>query len=42
MHGDAPVFRLGSFWGAFAFTLLAGFVLVLMYTGDNPFIYFQF
>ncbi|MDD6933289.1 MAG: MBOAT family protein [Eubacteriales bacterium] len=42
VHGDAPVFRLGSFWGTFAFALLAGFVLVLMYTGDNPFIYFQF
>ena len=42
VHGDLPILRLGSFWGTFAFALLAGLVLVLMYTGDNPFIYFQF
>lgn len=41
-HGMTPVFRLNTYSGALAFTLLAGFCLILMYTGDNPFIYFQF
>ena len=42
VHGRMPVFRLNTYFGALAFTLLAGFCLILMYTGDNPFIYFQF
>lgn len=42
VHGEMPIFRLNTFFGALAFTLLAGFCLILMYTGDNPFIYFQF
>ena len=37
-----PRFRAGTFSGAFAMTLLVGLTLVLMYTGGNPFIYFQF
>ena len=41
-HGMTPAFRLNTYSGALAFTLLAGFCLILMYTGDNPFIYFQF
>lgn len=42
IHGDSPVFRLGSFSGTLGFALLVGFTLILMYTGENPFIYFQF
>lgn len=42
VHGMTPVFRLNTYSGALAFTLLVGFCLILMYTGDNPFIYFQF
>ena len=42
VHGEMPVFRLNTFFGALAFTLLVGLCLILMYTGDNPFIYFQF
>ena len=42
VHGEMPVFRLSTFSGALAFTLLAGLCFILMYTGDNPFIYFQF
>ena len=42
VHGEMPIFRLNTFFGVLAFTLLAGFCLILMYTGDNPFIYFQF
>lgn len=42
IHGRTPALRLGTFGGTLAFTLLAGMALVLMYTGENPFIYFQF
>ena len=42
VHGEMPRFRAGSFSGAFAMTLLVGLTLVTMYTGGNPFIYFQF
>ena len=42
VHGQLPIFRLGSFGGTLGFLLLAGMVLILMYTGANPFIYFQF
>ena len=42
IHGDSPTFRLGTFRGTLGFALLIGFTLILMYTGDNPFIYFQF
>ena len=42
VHGEMPRFRAGTFSGAFAMTLLVGLTLVLMYTGGNPFIYFQF
>ena len=42
VHGEMPMFRLDTFTGVLAFTLLVGFCVILMYTGDNPFIYFQF
>ena len=37
-----PMLKYGSFWGTLGLTLLAGFAVLLMYTGDSPFIYFQF
>lgn len=42
LDGSFPVLRRGSFAGTLVLTLLIGFTLVLMYTGENPFIYFQF
>ena len=42
VDGAFPALRRGSFLGTLALTLLAGFALALMYTGENPFIYFQF
>ena len=42
LEGSAPALLQGSFFGTLALTLLIGLTLVLMYTGDNPFIYFQF
>ena len=42
VQAEMPIFKLNTFTGALAFTLLVGFCLILMYTGDNPFIYFQF
>ena len=42
VQGALPLFRLGTFAGTLGFALLAGFTLILMYTGENPFIYFQF
>ena len=42
IHGALPMFRLGTFTGTLAYALLVGMVLILMYTGANPFIYFQF
>ena len=42
IHGELPAFRLGTFAGTLGFALLVGFALILMYTGANPFIYFQF
>ena len=42
VHAALPVFRLDTFFGALGFVLLVGFCLILMYTGENPFIYFQF
>ena len=38
----APMLAWGTFSGTLGLTLLIGFTLVLMYTGDSPFIYFQF
>lgn len=38
----APVLKYGAFSGTLALTLLAGLTVILMYTGENPFIYFQF
>ena len=42
VHGRLPVFRAGTFWGTLGFALLVGFTVLTMYTGDSPFIYFQF
>ncbi len=42
LDGSAPVLARGTFAGTLCLTLLIGFTLVLMYTGENPFIYFQF
>ena len=39
---EAELLPRGTFFGTFAFTLLAGLALILMYTGASPFIYFQF
>lgn len=38
----APMLRYGTFAGTLGLSLLAGFTVILMYTGENPFIYFQF
>ena len=42
IHAEMPAFRLDTFFGTLCFVLLAGFCFILMYTGSNPFIYFQF
>lgn len=42
IHAEPPALSLGTFKGAFLFTLLVGFAFILMYTGESPFIYFQF
>lgn len=42
IHGGLPAFQLGTFSGSLGFWLLAGMTAILMYTGGNPFIYFQF
>ena len=42
VHGEMPIFRLDTFFGMLGFVLLVGFCFILMYTGANPFIYFQF
>ena len=42
LDGSAFILRRGTFLGTLGLTLLIGFALVLMYTGENPFIYFQF
>ena len=42
VHGVLPKFRAGTFLGTLGFALLAGFTLITMYTGESPFIYFQF
>ena len=42
LDGSAPLLVRGTFLGTLGLTLLIGFTLVLMYSGDNPFIYFQF
>ena len=42
VHGRLPGFDFNSFWGCLAFFLLLGLALVTLYTGENPFIYFQF
>jgi len=42
IHAEPPALNLGTFKGAFLFTLLVGFTFILMYTGESPFIYFQF
>ena len=38
----APMLKYGAFSGTLGLTLLAGLAVILMYTGENPFIYFQF
>ena len=42
VHGVLPQFKAGTFTGTLGFSLLVGFVLITMYTGESPFIYFQF
>ena len=42
VHGVLPQFKAGTFTGPLGFSLLVGFVLITMYTGESPFIYFQF
>jgi len=42
IHGVLPEFRAGTFLGTLGFALLVGFTMLTMYTGDSPFIYFQF
>ena len=42
LDGAAPALRRGSFLGTLALTLMIALALALMYTGENPFIYFQF
>lgn len=42
VHGLLPIFTPGTFWGTLGFVLLVGFTVLTMYTGDSPFIYFQF
>lgn len=42
VHGNLLLFPTDRFWGVLCYALLIGFVLILMYTGENPFIYFQF
>jgi len=40
--GFYPSVKLSSFPGLLLFFLLAGLTLALGYTGESPFIYFQF
>ena len=42
IHAQPPMLDLTTFKGVFLFTLLVGFTFILMYTGESPFIYFQF
>lgn len=42
IHAEPPALDLKAFKGVFLFTLLVGFTFILMYTGESPFIYFQF
>ena len=41
-EGFYPVLDLGSVWGLTAFFVELGLILALAYTGENPFVYFQF
>ena len=42
VEGFYPTVDLSSFWGLTAFFTFAGLLLALAYTGQSPFIYFQF
>lgn len=42
VHGVLPTFKAGTFLGTLGFVLLVGFIVLTMYTGGSPFIYFQF
>ncbi len=42
VSGYYPVVNLNSFWGLTAFFTACGLVLALAFTGEAPFVYFQF
>lgn len=42
IQGFYPILNLNKFWSLFILCLIMGMVLGLAYTGNNPFIYFQF
>ena len=41
-NGYYPILDLNSIWGLTAFFVELGLILALAYTGENPFVYFQF
>ncbi|MGN1099172.1 MAG: MBOAT family O-acyltransferase [Christensenellales bacterium] len=42
INGFYPKVKLSTFWGQFVFFLTVGLIVGIAYTGNNPFIYFQF
>lgn len=42
IHGYYPIVSLESFWGLAFFFIVCGLILVLAFTGEAPFVYFQF
>lgn len=42
VNGYYPILNLGSVWGLTIFFVELGLILTLAYTGENPFVYFQF
>lgn len=42
VHDEYPILKLNSLWGLTAFFFILGLILCLAFTGENPFVYFQF
>jgi alginate O-acetyltransferase complex protein AlgI len=42
LNGFYPVLDLSKFWQLTVFFIFVGILFGLAYTGENPFIYFQF
>ena len=42
IDGFYPIVSLNSFWGLTAFFISCGLIIALAFTGEAPFVYFQF